>query len=125
ASPTHAQPPNGTYAYDPVNRGAPGFPCVGQSYVEPVFSSTITRLSNVGGDNLGDSNLYVKNGFWNANGTYHTFTNGATGTTDIINVSTGAIVCSGAGFDFDSSFDPVDPDILWKWSGANLQKYLI
>ncbi len=122
---SHAPPTSGRYAYNTFKPGAPGFPSAGQSYVDPVFGSTITRLSDVGGANEGDYNLYVKNGFWNANGTYHTFTNTATGTADVINASTGAIVRSDTGFTFDSSFDPVDPDILWKWSGADLRKYII
>jgi hypothetical protein len=122
---THAPPASGTYVYNAFRPGQPGFLAVGQSYVDPVFGSTISRLTDVGGANEGDSNLYVKNGFWNADGAYHTFTNTRTGTNDVIDASTGAIVRSSVDFTFDSSFDPVDPDILWKWSGANLRKYRI
>jgi hypothetical protein len=111
---SHAPPTTGTYAYNSWKPGAAGFPAVGEFYTDPVFGQKITRLSDVGTANEGDSNLYFKNGFWNADGTYHTFTNGATGTNDIINAATGAIVRSSVGFNFDSSFDPVDRDILWK-----------
>src|SRR5438046_2930609 len=58
---SHPPPASCTYAYNTFKPGAPGIPSVGQSYVDPVFGSTITRLTNVGGANFGDSYLYVKN----------------------------------------------------------------
>ena len=44
---THAPPTTGSFPYSPPGTwmpGQPGFPLAGQSYVDPVFGTTIRRL---------------------------------------------------------------------------------
>src|SRR5207302_6001155 len=60
-------PTTGPYAYYPpygtFGPDQPGFLAVGQSYVDPVFGSTIRRLSNAY-PGSGDALLYARNGLW-------------------------------------------------------------
>jgi hypothetical protein len=51
---SHLPPTSGTYADNTFKPGASGFPGVGQSYTDPVFGTTITRLTDNGGK-VGDS----------------------------------------------------------------------
>src|SRR5688572_6921754 len=92
---THAPPSSGAYAYystfGTFGPDRPGFPGVGQTYVDPVFGSTVRRLTSGLGRPSG-SDIYGKNGFWNADGTLMFHNDGSSKT--IINTTTGAVVRS-------------------------------
>jgi Big-like domain-containing protein len=123
---THAPPSSGAYAYystfGTFGPDRPGFPGVGQTYVDPVFGSTVRRLTNAIGQPPG-SDIYGKNGFWNADGTLMFHNDGSSKT--IINTTTGAVVRSDVPGNFDGSFAPDDPDTWYYFSGASLRKYSV
>ena len=123
---THMPPTSGTYAYDTFKPNAAGFPGLGQTYVDPIFGSTIRRLTK--DFPLQSANdIYGKNGFWNADGTRFMYrsptdyriidtTTGAAVRTDVPTGDNGVIAS-------DASFDPVDPDAWYYFSGSSLMKY--
>jgi hypothetical protein len=123
AGAVYAPPTNGAYAYSPPGGFSPdkgGFLSVGQSYVDPVFGSKITRLS-ADYPNGGSGIIYGRNGFWNADGTkyIHEFSSGK----KIIDAKTGSVVYSGVpGMVSDATFDPVDPDVYYysEYNGTKL-----
>ncbi|PYN12949.1 MAG: hypothetical protein DME06_08000 [Candidatus Rokuibacteriota bacterium] len=122
-------PTTGPYAYYPpygtFGPDQPGFLAVGQSYVDPVFGSTIRRLSNAY-PGSGDALLYARNGFWNADGTRFAHNPDLRGTVDFIDTTTGATVCTGVDpSDADATFDPVNPDAWYYFSGASLMQYSV
>ena len=119
-------PTSGSYTYAAFTPGTPGFPALGETYVDPIFGSVIRRITN---DYPAQNNddIYGKNGFWNANGTlfmHHTLND-----REFIDTTTGAAVRTGvpAGDNgviaSDASFDPVDPDAWYYFSGSSLMKY--
>ena len=125
---THAPPTTGSFPYSPPGTwmpGQPGFPLAGQSYVDPVFGTTIRRLTNnFPGQSYSD--IYGTNGWWNADGTrfYHRT---AGGSWAVLDTATGAVVranvpSSSGGF---VQFDPVDPNVYYYISGVNLRQYNI
>src|SRR5687767_2480877 len=120
---THAPPVSGAYAYystfGTFGPDRPGFPGRGQTYVDPVFGSTIRRLTNEVGQ-AADNDIYAKNGFWNSNGTRMLHRSPTDRT--IIDTTTGAVVRSNVPGNFDGSFAPDDPDIWYYFNGANLEK---
>jgi len=126
----HAPPKTGPYAYSPPYGsfvpGQAGFPAVGQTYVDPVFGNAIRRLSNNYPSAASASDIYAKNGWWNADATYfiNTF---ADGTVGAINSTTGAInpLTNGGPARPDASCSPVDPDVFYYFSGTQLKKQLI
>ena len=101
-----------------------GFPAKGQSYVDPVFGSTVTRLTNeMGQQSLSD--IYAKNGYTNAD---NTLTAHATsGARQFLSTSSGAVVRASVPGNDNSSFDPVNPDVWWWYSfgGTTLNKYSV
>jgi hypothetical protein len=102
-----------------------GFPGKGQSFVDPVFGTTITRLTNeISGQSVSD--IYAKNGFTNAD---NTLTAHATfgGVRQFISTTTGAVVRTSVPGNDNSSFDPVNPDIWWWYAFGNttLNKYSV
>ncbi|MBL8031731.1 MAG: fibronectin type III domain-containing protein, partial [Candidatus Doudnabacteria bacterium] len=119
----YAPPTSGAYAYSPPGGFSPdksGFLSVGQSYIDPVFGSKITRLS-ADYPNGGSGVIYGRNGFWNADGTkyIHEFSSGK----KIIDAKTGSVVYSGVpGMVSDATFDPVDPDVYYysEYNGTKL-----
>jgi len=126
----HPPPTTGSYPYSPPGSwvpGSQGFPAQGGTYADPVFGQTIRRVTNVY-PNVGDSDLYAKNGFWNADGTRITHDPDASGAVDIVDTTTGVVVRgnvphgSTAG---DYSFDPNFPDAFYYFSGNTLNKYLL
>jgi hypothetical protein len=123
---SHPPPTSGAYAYystyGSFGPDRPGFPGAGQTYVDPVFGSTVRRLTNQMGQ-PSRSDIYGKNGFWNADGTlmFHNDGNAKT----IINTTTGALVRSEVPGNFDGSFAPDDADTWYYFSGASLQKYSV
>ena len=101
-----------------------GFPGKGQSYVDPVFGTTVTRLTNeLGRQSLSD--IYAKNGFTNADNTLTAHATG--GARQFLNTSTGAVVRSSVPGNDNSSFDPVNPDVWWWYSfgSSTLNKYSV
>ncbi|HUF94005.1 MAG TPA: hypothetical protein VMR23_16635, partial [Candidatus Limnocylindria bacterium] len=82
-SATPAPPTSGAYAYystfGTFGPDRTGFPAKGQTFVDPVFGSTVRRLTNEVGT-TSQSDIYAKNGFWNADGTrmFHNTPEGAT-----------------------------------------------
>ena len=117
----HAPPTSGTFAYNTFKPGAAGFPAVGNAYIDPVFGSTVKRLTNVTG-NVNLEDIYAKHQA-NANGTlaFHTNANGV----HVINVNTGAIVYPSqpAGLsNFEMHWDANDPDKYYFFSGRNLMR---
>jgi hypothetical protein len=96
-----------------------GFPAVGGTFVDPVFGSTVRRLTNEFG-RASVSDIYGKNGYWNADGTrmFHNDGNGK----QILDTTTGAVVRAPVPGNFDGSFAPDDADTWYFFSGASLKK---
>src|SRR6266513_3139897 len=105
----HAPPTIGPYAYNTFMPGTPGFPAVGGTYTDPVFGSTIKRLTNVTGS-VNFDDIYAKHQA-NANGTL-AFRTTVAEIVHVINVSTGAIVYSNQPTGiapFEMHWDALDP----------------
>ena len=118
---THAPPTSGTYDYNAFKPGAGGFPAVGNTYVDPIFTETVRRLTDVtGGANADD--IYAFH--WaNADGTYafHTATVG--GLLKVINTMTGADVYTSQPGGLNASecrWHPTDPDKYYYLNGTDL-----
>src|SRR5437762_11499773 len=60
-------PLDGPYDYNTFMPGTSGFPTVGGTYVDPIFNETIRRLTNEY-YNQSESEIYSKNGWFNADG---------------------------------------------------------
>lgn len=124
----HAPPSSGTYAYyatyGTFGPDQSGFPRAGEGFVDPVFGSTIKRLTNEMGQHS-ESEIYSKNGYFNANGTlvHHR----APGSHNIISTSTGQVVRAAVAFNYDSSFAPDDPDAWYYFAfgDTTLYKYSV
>jgi hypothetical protein len=125
---SYPPPTSGAYAYystygtfGPTNSGFPG---VGDSYVDPVFGSTIRRLTNDVG-RASNSENYAKNGYFNADGTlvHHR----GPDKRQFIDTRTGQVVRSGVPGTGDGSFAPDDPDTWYYFAegSANLMKYSV
>src|SRR2546421_6580133 len=115
----HAPPMTGPYAYNTFMPGAPGFPAAGGTYTDPVFGSTIRRLTNVTGSHNYDD-IYAKHQA-NANGTL-SFQRTTAGV-HVINVSTGAMVYPNQPQGIQGQemhWDAADPDKYYYFSGTNL-----
>ena len=124
----HAPPGSGTYAYYATSGvfgpDQSGFPRQGESFVDPVFGSTIKRLTNEMGQ-ASNSEIYSKNGYFNANGTlvHHRSPSGH----NIIDTRTGQVVRASVAFNYDSSFAPDDPDAWYHFAfgDTTLYKYSV
>jgi Big-like domain-containing protein len=123
---SHPPPTSGPYAYystyGSFGPDQTGFIGKGQAFIDPVFGSTIRRLTNET-DRESNSDIYGKNGFWNSDGTLM-FHNAATSKT-IIDTTTGALVRSNVPGNYDGSFAPDDPDTWYYFSGASLRRYSV
>ena len=123
---THRPPSTGGLAYystyGSFGPDQAGFPGKGQSFVDPVFGSTIRRLTS-DFPNSSASDIYAKNGFWNADGTR--MIHGTPSGYSIIDTTTGAVVRTGVPGNFDGSFAPDDADTWYYFSGSSLRKYSI
>ena len=109
---------SGTYAYNSFSPGAPGFPNVGGAYIDPVFGTTIRRLTDQTGS-INEDDIYAHH--WsNADGTY-AFTFGV----DIIDVATGNRVYTrqptGLAH-YENYWDANDPDKYYYLEGPNLMR---
>jgi len=125
---SHPPPTSGSATYSPPGTwlpGSAGFPVAGQAFVDPVFGTTIRRLT---GDFPGQSysDIYAMNGWWNADGTY--FYHRRAGGGVILDTSTAVVVRSGAPSSSGLGviqFDPVDRDSYYYISGASLRRYSV
>jgi hypothetical protein len=125
---SHPPPTSGPYAYfatyGTFSPSLSGFPAVGGSFVDPVFGSTIRRLTNEL-DQYSFSENYAKNGFINADATlmHHRAPSGH----NIISTTTGQVVRANVPFNFDSSFAPDDPDVFYwfNFGSPTLNKYSV
>lgn len=107
---SHPPPATGQYTY---NSFIPALP-PNSSYVDPVFGSTVNRLT---GDGSHDD-IYARNMWWNADGTLylHRSQSGGTDRWQVINATTGAIEYDNIPFGYfaaDGGFDPVNPNVLY------------
>jgi hypothetical protein len=125
------RPPSDYGVFGP---GAKRFPAAGGGYKDPVFETTVRRITDEYGDGTSpqpsNSDIYSKNGFWSADGKLM-FHNTMTGKT-IVNAATGALVASVEGEHdykgFDGSFAPDDAPGEYRWyylSGSMLRQYVI
>jgi hypothetical protein len=121
---THTPPATGATAYGTFNPSVAGFPAKGGSFVDPVFGSTIRRLtSEVGSSSWSDH--YAKNGNMNADNTL--VVHSTPGGRHFLNTTTGAIVRASVPGNDNSAFDPVNPDTWWWYGigGSTLNKYSV
>jgi hypothetical protein len=117
----HPPPSSGTYAYLTWKPGAAGFPGRGGTFVDPVFGSTLRRVTATWPD-IGDSSFYAKNGHWNATGTRLVYETRSQGSLDVYDATTGALVRAGIPRGGEPTFSPIDPDAWYYASGATLRK---
>jgi hypothetical protein len=125
---SHPPPTSGAYAYfatyGTFSPSQSGFPAVGGTFVDPVFGSTIRRLSNEL-NQYSYSENYAKNGFINADATlmHHRAPSGH----NIINTTTGQVVRANVPFNMDSSFAPDDPNAFYwfNFGSPTLNKYSV
>ena len=113
-------PMTGNYHYNNFMPGTAGFPSVGGTYVDPVFGTTVTRLTSIGSKSS-QSQIYARNGYHNSDGTKMFWWDSST--TAVINSRTGTVLHTDipTGMSpFEISFDPVDPDVYYRFSGATL-----
>ena len=122
---SHPPPFDGPAAYSPPGDWLPGsdaFVGLGQSYTDPVFGTDITRITAIHPESS-NSQIYVRNGFWSADGSLfmHHRNGGCPG--DLVDTKTGEVVRENVPGCFRASFDPVDPDVLYYPSGASIMRY--
>jgi hypothetical protein len=126
---THPPPSSGPYAYETFTPAAPNFPALGQSYIDPVFGSEITRISDIypGTGTTGSGIIYGVNGLWSINGSYYLH-DGRVGV-DVINPATGAVIRTNVPYPYTTtdavSFDPADDDSYYYTAGTQLKRYRI
>jgi hypothetical protein len=104
---SHPPPATGSRAYNSFVPGA--------SYVDPVFGTTVRRVTS---DNSPDD-IYSHNKMWSADGKWYLHLS------NIINVTTGSVEYTGIPlgmYSFDRGFDPIDPNVLYYQWGADLRK---
>jgi len=112
---SHPPPATGAYAYNsfvPANTA-------GASYADPVFGSTVRRITT--DHNPDDS--YARNMWWNAAGTR--YLHRRADFWDVIDAATGNITHHAipiGSYAYDGGFDPVDPNVLYKYSGSTIRK---
>jgi hypothetical protein len=106
--------------------GQPGFLPVGEAFVDPVFGSTIRRLT-AQSPQSGAGDTYARNGWWNSDSTrvhWHPSAGGCL----VLDAVSGGVVRSGVPCQTASgevSFAPDDPRLLYYWSGASLRTFNI
>jgi hypothetical protein len=120
------RPPLDYNTFRPATPSDPPFPARGDTYVDSTFNETIRRLTNqTAGPRTHGSDIYSKNGFFNATGT-RMFHRSANGKLNIINVNTSAVVCAdiqGVDLPADSSFDPVHANTWYFFRGTELRSF--
>lgn len=118
---SHPPPDSGPFAYNTFV--PPNVP--GASYIDPVFGATVRRLSV---DHVPDDS-YARNMFWNADGTkyLHRTTEGTAFADfwDVLDTRTGQVTHAAIPISViaaDAGFDPVDPNVLYKYVGSTIHK---
>jgi hypothetical protein len=103
-----------TLAHTPTNYNAFTPPVLGASYVDPVFGSTVRRLT--ADRNFDD--IYAKNMCFNADATK--YAHGG----NIVSTATGLITHTvpRGSFTGDAGFDPVDPNVYYYLFGTTIRK---
>jgi hypothetical protein len=121
---THPPPSSGPYAYQTFTPENADFLDLGESYVDPIFGTGITRVSDVY-PSTGSGILYGINGYWNADSSLH-MQNNVSGV-DLINPATGAIVVPHIPFPIGGgvSFDPQNADVYYYTNGTKLMQYRV
>lgn len=98
---------------------------IGESWLDPTFGQFIRRLTNVFSADL-HSDIYSKNGWFNANATYFLHRN-VNAINEVLDTQTGAVVYANVPWgnisEADILFDPVDPDLYYYWQDAALKSY--
>jgi hypothetical protein len=113
-------PETGPYAYNffalPLTAGA--------SYQDPVFGATVKRLTK----DHGRDDIYARNMWWNADETRYLHRTFAVldwpDAWDVIDIATGRVTHTRIPFGTiapDGGFDPMDPDVIWRLNGSELQ----
>ena len=127
----HPPPASGPYAYSPPGGwlpGTAGFPALGGTFVDPVFGTTIRRITNEPAQQS-SSDIYASNGWWNANSTLFVHNTGAVGVGRVaIDVETGAQLRTnvpGGTAQVVHTFDPVDADVWYYFQNADLRQFSI
>lgn len=117
-------PSAGPFGYDRFgpSSGRP-FPGAGESYVDPVFGATIRRVTDEYPHVFGGQ-IYGRNAFWNADGSLVLHYVSGHGYV-LLDTGTGEVVRDRPPTDCDSSFDPLDPDVLWATRGQRLLRYSV
>jgi hypothetical protein len=125
----HPPPTSGPYAYYPsagtFGPGQPGFLARGESFVDPVFSTLVRRLTADHPMPAGND-IYAKNGWWNADGSH--FLHRSRDGHFVLDSATGAVVRSGVPVGYNASevsFDPVDPDVYYIPNGTTIDRYVV
>jgi hypothetical protein len=120
----HPPPTSGPYAYATFKPGSPGFPGLGQTFVDPVFGSIVRRLTDER-PRQSASEIYSRNGYFNADGSlvHHRTPTGH----QIIRTDTGQLVRQTPSFNYDSSFDPLDADVWYyfTFNDTTLYRYSV
>lgn len=118
----HRPPTEGPFDYVLYRPGAPSFVKKGEAYRDPVFNTTIKRLTDEF-PGPSESDIYGKCGFWSANGTYM-YHNAPVGR-HVIKTNKGEIVTADLPGNFDGSFDPVQDHIWYYIDGNRIMAYNI
>ncbi|PYK92173.1 MAG: hypothetical protein DME36_14345, partial [Verrucomicrobia bacterium] len=107
---SHPPPATGPFAYDNF---VPAL-SVGASYTDPVFGSTVKRVTTDGAFD----NLYARNMWWNADETRYWHYG------KVMNLVTNTVEYSGMpnGDTSNTGFDPVDPNVYYYFSGSSIHK---
>jgi hypothetical protein len=105
-------PSSGPFAYDAFGPTASNFPGIGQTFVDPIFRTTIKRLTNIfpATNMSGSGIIYSQNGLWNADGTL--YLHNSPGQVDVIDL-TGGVYRANVPYATDTSFDPVNPFVYY------------
>lgn len=116
---SHCVPAEGPHAYATFRPDQAGFPAAGESFVDPVFGTTIVRLTDHRPDESLGNVPYARNGFANADGSRVFSDRG------IYDVTTGtvAVASAPAAAGVAQSFHPQMPDVYLYPEGTRLMRH--
>lgn len=115
----HCVPADGPYGYATFRPDQPGFPAPGESFIDPVFGTTITRVTDHHPDESFGNVPYARNGFSNADGSRVFSARG------IYDVTRGevAVPSAPAAGGLTQSFHPLQPSIYLYPEGSRLMRH--
>jgi hypothetical protein len=120
----HAPPIDGPFAYSPPGTWLPSslvFPALNGSYVDPIFGSTIRRITEEF-PRQSASDIYATNGWWNADASlFVQRTSGADWFA--IKAATAEVFRGVPGGTGEVSFDPVDPNVWYHYEVNQLWQF--